>query len=223
MLTPTYIFSDDFTSFETYFTQKEHVDRAYRKGDYLWTPDEPYSRIHYIRSGVTYNLLEHESGHRKIISFHGKGTVFPGYHRMQYKIEKSLLTMAMSDVEALEFTSEQFGNMFNENPELRMQVIDWFSSYTNLLLYETAHQEYNSSFVKLCNLLYLLLVSNNGKQNDLGSISQNTLADILGVSLVNLTRGLTRLRSEGIIKTSRQKIVVLNPDMLKYYCSYETV
>ena len=149
--------------------------------------------------------------------------MFPGYHRMQYKIEKSLLTVAMSDVEALEFTSEQFGNMFNENPKLRMQVIDWFSSYTNLLLYETAHQEYNSSFVKLCNLLYLLLVSNNGKQNDLGSISQNTLADILGISLVNLTRGLTRLRSEGVIKTSRQKIVVLNPDMLKYYCSYETI
>lgn len=113
--------------------------------------------------------------------------------------------------------------MFNENHELRMPVINRFSSYTNFLLYKTAHQEYNNSFEKPCNLLYLLLVCNNGKQSDLGSISQNTLADILSISLVNLTRGLTCLHSEGVIKTRRQKIIVLNPDILKYYCSYETV
>lgn len=222
MLTPSYIFSNDFAAFSSYFEEKPHIVRSFRKGEYLWSPGEPFGRIHYIRSGIAQNLLEHESGRRKIISFHGRGTIFPGHHQKRYKIEQSLLTVALSPVEALEFTSGQFTAMFRENPCLQMQVIDWFSSYANLLLYEAAHQEYNSTFVKLCNLLYLLLISENGRESGLGDITQDTLAEILGVSLVNLTRSLTRLRREGIIRTSRRRIEVLKPDALMQYCSYET-
>ena len=60
-------------------------------------------------------------------------------------------------MEVLEFTKDQFRRMFEQNGELRARVVEWFATYTNLLLYDTAHQEYNSSFIKLCNLLYLLL------------------------------------------------------------------
>ena len=222
MLTPAYIFSDDFAVFAPYFKGQPHIAKEYRKGEYLWAPDEPYQRIHYICSGIAESLLEHESGRRKIISFHGKGTVFPGYHRKRYKIEKSMLTIALSDMEVLEFTVEQFTRMFQENPGLQRQVIDWFSSYSNLLLFEAAHQDYNNTFVKLCNLLYLLLVSDNGRESGLGCITQDTLSEILGVSLVNLTRGLARLRDEKIIETSRRQITVLNVESLMRYCSCET-
>lgn len=223
MLTPVYIFSDDFAHLEAYFLSRPHIRREYRKGDYLWEPGEPYQRIHYICSGIAKNLLEHENGRGKIISFHGKGTVFPGYHRKRYKLENSLLTIAMSDMDVLEFSAEQFTAMFRENAGLQMQVIDWFSSYCNLLLFEAAHQEYNSTFVKLCNLLYLLLVSDNGRQNMPDDITQDTLSDILGVSLVNLTRSLTRLRKEGIIETGRKQISILDPAALMRYCSFETL
>lgn len=62
-------------------------------------------------------------------------------------------------MEVLEFTKEQFRHIFEENAALSACVVEWFSMYTNLLLYETAHQEYNDSCVKLCNLLYLLFVN----------------------------------------------------------------
>ena len=55
----------------------------------------------------------------------------------------------------LEFTRQQFSQMFEENAELSEQVVNWYSMYVNRLLFETVHQEYNSSFVKICNLLYL--------------------------------------------------------------------
>jgi len=112
--------------------------------------------------------------------------------------------------------------MFQQNSDLRTQVIDWFSSYANLLIYETAHPEYNSSFIKLCNLLYLLLVSESGK-NQLDGITQDAIADILGTSRVNLSRGLARLRDEKIIITKRKKIVVIDHLALKNHCSLETL
>ena len=45
--------------------------------------------------------------------------------------------------------------MFYENRELSVRMLNWYAAYINLLLYESAHQEYNSTFIKLCNLLYL--------------------------------------------------------------------
>lgn len=223
LLTPAYIFSGDFSGFEEYFLSQPHLNRSFQRGDYLWKPDEPFGKIHYIREGTIQNFLEHDSGRKKIISFHGSGTVFPGYHRKNYKIENSLVSVALFDTEVLEFTKEQFSRMFHSNPKLQDRVIDWYSSYSNLLLFEAAHQDYNSSLVKLCNLLYLLLVSENGRKNDLGEITQDTLADILGISLVNLTRGLTQLRKEQVIATGRKQITVLDAEALIKHCSYETL
>lgn len=223
LLTPSYIFTQDFEPFHAYFLSKPHVRRTFQTDDFLWQPNEPFGRIHFILSGIAQNYVEHENGHRKIVSFHATGTVFPGYHEIDYKIESSLITVALSNMEVLEFTKAEFRTMFYENTELQAQVIDWFSKYVNLLLYETAPQEYNSSFLKLCNLLYLLLVSEAGKQTCLGCITQDAIADILGTSRVNLTRGLARLRSENIIHTERRKITVINPTALMEYCSLETL
>ncbi|MBP2652133.1 MAG: transcriptional regulator, Crp/Fnr family, partial [Firmicutes bacterium] len=146
-----------------------------------------------------------------------------GYHEQDFKIEGALITVALCDMKVLEFTKAEFRSMFHHNPNLSAQVIDWFSRDVNLLIYETAHQEYNNSFIKLCNLLYLLLVNDAGKQNYINCITQDDIANILGISRVNLTRGLARLRNENIIITKRKQIEVINPSALKSYCSLETL
>ena len=80
-------------------------------------------------------------------------------HRMDYRIELSLETVAMADMSVLEFSVDQFSNMFEENTALGQQVVNWYSMYVNLLLFENIHQEFNPSQIRLCNLLYLLSVS----------------------------------------------------------------
>ena len=76
MLTPRYFFTNDFLQCYEYFLSQSHRKKFYKKGDYLWEPGMPFHTIHYIISGVAQNYIEHENGHRKIISFHGNGTVF---------------------------------------------------------------------------------------------------------------------------------------------------
>lgn len=220
---PKYIFADDFRDMEDYFLSCPHREVSFDKGGYLWKPGEPYGRIHYLKSGVVQNYLEHEMGYRKIISFHAGGTVFPGFHYRQYKIEESLLSRALTPVQAVEFTSSQFDAMFQESKVLRHHVIDWYSSYANLLIYDGAHQEFNSSLVKLCNVLYLLLLrEQDEKGQSLYNLTQEALADILGVSLINVTRNLTKLRRAGIIATGRRQITVIDAERLMALCSGET-
>ena len=108
--------------------------------------------------------------------------------------------------------------MFRENGTLAAALVEWYASYVNLLLYETAHQEYNGSFLKLCNLLYLLAPAGG-----LDAVTQEELADILGTSRVNLTRGLAQLRSEGVVRTRRGRVEITDREALARRCSLETV
>lgn len=139
MLTPRYFFAGDFRRFYEYFLSRPHRKRNFHKGEYLWEPGSPYGNLYYIVSGTAVHGAEHESGHRKIISFHGPGTVFPGYHQADYKIELSLSMAALSELETLEFSREQFRAMFESNKELSGQVVNWYSMYVNRLLFETVH------------------------------------------------------------------------------------
>ena len=221
MLTPRYFYTDDFSQFHSYFLSQPHVRKAFQKGEYLWEPGRPYEKIHYIVSEAEMHYADHESGRRKIISFHGAGTVFPGYRQNDYKIELSLTTAALSDMEVLEFTKRQFRTMFETNAALAETVVDWYSSYVNLFLFETVHQEYNPSLIKICNLLYLLTVSQSFRSGPVLGMTQDELAELLGLSRVQITRGLSELRSRKIISTGRGKIEVLDLSGLAELCTNE--
>lgn len=223
MLKPRYYFADDFRAFYEYFLSQPHTGRTFRKGDCLWKPGQPYDRIQYYVTGASVHFSDHESGRRKIISFHGPGTILPGYHTTDFRIELSLTTIALSEVKVLEFTIPQFRAMFESNRELAESVVNWYSKYVNRFLFETIHQEFNSSQVKLCNLLYLLTMNQPSNSGLTIEMTQEDIADILGMSRVQITRELTDLRSRGILSTARGKLMITDLPALASFCTEETM
>lgn len=223
MLTPRYYFVGDFRAFQDYFLSCPHEEKVFQKGDFPWPLGAPYEKLHFILSGAEMHYSVHESGHRKIISFHGPGTVFPGYRQNDYRIELSLVTEALSDMRVLEFTLPQFSAMFEENAGLRRQVVNWYSMYINRFLYETIHQEFNPTCIKLCNLLYLLLMNRPAASGPAIGMTQEELADILGMSRVQVSRELSALRKQGILSTGRGGLTVTSPLKLARLCTSETV
>ena len=223
MLKPRYYFADDFCSFYEYFLTQPHIKRHYSKGECLWKQGQPYDRIQYYVSGVSMHFSDHESGYRKIISFHGPGTMFPGYHTTNFHIELSLTTVAISDIEVIEFTIPQFKAMFDSDPKLANSVVNWYSKYVNRFLFETIHQDFNSSQVKLCNLLYLLTVNQPSNSGLVIEMTQEEIAGLLGMSRVQVTRELTDLRSKGIIATTRGKLTITNLPALVLFCTEEVL
>lgn len=221
--TPRYLYANDFKQFYAYFLAQPHTERRFRKGEYLWRPGRPYEKIHYIVAGTAMHYADHEGGSRKIISFHSGGTVYPGYRQDDYKIELSLTTVALSEMTVLEFTKEQFGAMFRHNTALSEAVVNWYASYINRFLFETTHQEYNSSLVKLCNLLFLLHENQPAGSCGALDLSQDELAALLGISRVQLTRGLAVLRSKNIVSTGRNKVEILDLPLLSELCTSEVL
>lgn len=223
MLIPRYYFAGEYKGLYEYFLAQPHEEKSFGKNEYLWSPGEPLTHIHYIKSGIIQTSVEHENGFQKIVSFHSVGTVFPGCHRLDFKIEQSILSKTLSVTETLCFSREDFYDMLQSNRELNAAMIDWYAMYVNLLIYENAHQEYNNSFLKLCNLLYLF--SQNAPFGDPNRIelTQENIADILTISRINAARNLSKLRDEQIIIPHRKWIEIINPQALASYCSQETI
>ena len=126
-------------------------------------------------------------------------------------------------MEVLCFSNEDFLDMLCTNRDLNLCAIDWYASYINLLLYESAHQEYNSSFIKLCNLLYLFLQNSPGGKDGRIDLTQENIAEILTMTRVNAARNLARLRDEKIIIPHRKWLQVIDSEALEAYCSEETL
>ena len=218
MLSPFYLFTGDYAEFREYFRSFPHQRKFFRAGEQLWESGNPQGLTHYIITGTAVVYAVHEEGHRKIICFHGPDTVYPGPHRPDYRLEQSMVTEALTDMEVMEFLPEHYAEILESNHDLGTRMVEWYGAFCNLLLFETVHQNYNSALVKLCNLLLIL-------DRDLSSmeVTQNELADILGMSRVQVARELKKLRDEGIVATSRGKLRVIDMEGLEKNCSAEVL
>lgn len=222
MLTPRYIFAGEFRAFYDYFLTQPHTLRHFEKGETIWPPGAPHAEIHYIVRGAEMHYALHENGRRRIVSFHGEGTVFPGFHTLDFKIERALVTEALSEMDVLAFTKAQFREMFVQNTALAEAVVNWHAAYINRFLFETVHQGYNTSTLQLANLLYLLAAAQPQHAASL-AMPQETLAELLGLSRVQVTRALGALRQEGLIATSRGRIRITDLEKLAARCSSEAL
>lgn len=218
---PRYYFSGECTAFYPELLSLPHRETVYPAGELLWRIGEPVTTIFYIRSGLVQCYVEHEDGHRKNLSFHGADTIFPGVQKADFKIERSILLRALTGVTATAFDRETFYQFCLAQPPLMARLYEMQAAYINMLIYDAAHQRYNPTFLKVCNFLFLMAYHASG-QDHARSISQETIADTLGVGRNHVTQSLSRLRQEGIIRLRRCQIQVLDADRLADYCSLET-
>lgn len=222
MLVPRYYYANTYDEFFDWLADKPHEVRKYRKNEILFNYSEPIQDIFYICSGIAEVTLIHENGHEKILSFHSSGSIFPGCHDLDFKIERSIGMKAITDMEVMVFRNSAFSHYLDENPRLFRTMFNWYASYINLLLYESAHQEYNNSFTKLCNMLYLIAVNSDDSDNEI-RFTHEELSKVLSSDRSNISRYLSKLRKEGILTTHHNKIVISDLDHLQEYCTLETI
>lgn len=219
---PKYYFSGEYEALYPELLSLEHTEEIFHKDNLLWNIGEPITKVFYFRSGLAQTYVEHEDGHRKILSFHGTGTIFPGVQKSDYKIERSIAIKALTDVVTTAFERDSFYQFCIKNPALMAQLIEHQSAYINMLIYDAAHQRYNDTFLKLCNFLFLISENNIDGCHSV-TITQENIADTLGVGRNHVTKCLSRLRQENIIQLKRRCIKILDLDKLAAYCSLETL
>lgn len=107
--------------------------------------------------------------------------------------------------------------------DLNAQVLEWYAMYINLLIYASAHQEFNSSLKRLCNSFVIYLKYSAEPVRGQISITQEMLADILGLSRVHVSRNIQKLKNEQILIPYRNRIQIIDEEKLSSYCSSESI
>lgn len=211
----------EYSDFQEELEKLSHTHRHFTKGEYLWKPDTYISECFYLENGIAKTFCVHESGHQRIIYFHGAGDLAPGFHSTQFKIEKSLCTTAVTELDAMCFRRETIYDYCFANRKFGAKAFEVYAKYINNLIFQTCHQEYNDVTLKLCNLLYLFCVSSDDPSHIL--LSQEDMANILAVNRVNIAKALANLKRAGIISSHYGWIEVLDQDKLSKYCSMESL
>lgn len=221
MQVPSYIFKDEFKKFKDYFLSQPHNNVTFKKGEFVWRENECLTKVYFVLDGLIQMSCLHEDGYQKIISYYGSNSIFPGCSSTKFKLEQSLIATAVSDVSTLCFPQETFYQMYLHYEELTAAVLESYAKQVNLLLYQSAHQDYNGTASKICNLLYLLLKFNS--EDNRIDITQEELAQMLSINRVNVSKNLSRLRELHILETSRHHIKILDTDALIQMCTAETI
>jgi len=220
MNTPRYYFSDDFKKYEKMFYSKTYKKVHFKKGDCLCDINDNFDTIFYIIDGTVKLSILHESGHEKSVSFHGTGNLQPYYYPINFKLEKSLLLTAITDVDALAFDKNYFYTIIKENIELYDSLLEGLVRLINLLMCDTASMLYDNGLVKISNFLYSYLKTGQSKNNII-NIQQHEIASIAGMNRINTAKHLRELRNRKIISTARNKIIILDEEALFRLCSDE--
>ncbi|MBK5244739.1 MAG: Crp/Fnr family transcriptional regulator [Eubacteriaceae bacterium] len=213
-----YYFSDDFLAFEDYFSKIEHKVRKYKINEPVNAFGEPMDEMYYILNGTMSASVLHESGNVKTSSFYGKGYLAPLYFPGDLSIMRSTAFTAISELEVYVFNRNTFDQYINSNPELNIAMYKAYIKLVSLSSQELANQLFSTGMEKICNFFYIYLDNTKSNENII-NLSQNAIQEIVGLNRGNVAKYLRILRNEKVIKTQRNKIVILNMEKLRNYCS----
>lgn len=220
--TPRYLFNDFLAFAEPGLSRLPFTEGVFLPGEALWDLGEGVYCIDVITRGIVSVSVVHEKGYRKLLYLMGPESVFPGPHLHDFKIERSIQAVAVTETHTRRYDRDDFHKAVINSPELASAVIELYASWINLHIFESAHQSFNSLETKLCNLLYLL--SEESESGDgVIRISRSELADILCTSRESLSRKLNQLASRGLLNLSRNAIAVVDRNGLAQLCSYEAL
>ena len=222
MITPRYYFNGDFIKYENILRSIKHTVETCHKGDVLCDVDSNFQCSYYILKGSLKLSVLHGSGREKVISFYGPGNLEPLYYPIEFQLEKSLIYTAMNDVEVWVFNKKDIGKLAKENNDFNTSLLEGMVKLVNLLICDMSSALYDNGLIKISNFLYSYYIAGNRKENAI-ELTQDELASVAGMNRINTAKHLKELRERGIIKTERNKIVVLKLEELHKLCSDEFV
>lgn len=216
---PSFYFANKFSHYKDIIQGYDVQEVKYPKDALLTNFGEINNTAYYINSGILLLSLAHEKGTEKSLALFGPGSIFPiGLTTHKYKMDFEIILRAFSDLDVYKFPYLTLRQMACDNHDLAMDLLEQDCDFVSYLFHDSVSQAFNPCITRLCDVLYLYLVSTHIKDNII-ELSQGFLSNIVGASRAQIERALKELRDEKILETSRNKITILNLENLLDYCS----
>ncbi|WP_431860690.1 Crp/Fnr family transcriptional regulator [Azospirillum sp.] len=175
----------------------------------LYVQGEPYGRVFVVRGGWAMRSRTLSDGRRQITNFAIPGDILGLYANLLEVADHS--AVALTDMEVAEFAPDAITTLFRDHPRLAV-AFAWCGAREESILSEkaaclgrrTAVERVAHLLLELLRRLQVVRLAQGDRF--LLPVSQEVLADTLGLSVVHINRTLSRLRSEGLIEMDGQTL-----------------
>ncbi len=177
-----------------------------------------------VTKGWAYRFNDLSDGSRQIINYYLPGDIIGPFAVIMPKANYSVASITR--LEVCSFEAEYLVELFATQPRLGL-LYGWMLGRDDSIVAEQVvrvgrRSAYKRTAHLLLELFHRLKVIGETENKTFAMpISQNLLADTLGMSFVHMNRTLRRLRMDGLISMTSNEITLLDIDRLKQIAEYQ--
>ncbi len=210
-----YFYIDEFSRFDQVLRTYRHTRKTFAKGEFICRPGEPLTKCYYIAGGMAEMSVVHPDGDKRIFGYWGRGGIYPLIvSEQRFNLEYAITLRAITPVDALAFDIDAMRDIVLSHPDVGAVCVEHYGRFVNTLLFGSLACSFDSVMERLASFLRSCLIYLPNTDNSI-SLSQEDIASVIGATRVSVSRELSELRRLGIVKTSRNRIVVTNVKRLE--------
>jgi len=198
-----------FDDLEKVFRNKKKY--LYKKGKTIYCKGNSSNFIFYIIRGEVKTYSTHEDGKELITGIFEKHDFF-GFTSFTENMPYRETAAAIKESKLLKINKIELYDLIKKNPQIAINFMDILTKNLNCLKDNLIHLAYDSVRKKIAESILLL---SSKSENEKIEISRYDLASLVGIAKETLIRALTEFKEDGIIKTSRNSIKILDIKKLR--------
>ena len=200
-------------------------DRTYDRHTTLYSEGDRFERTHIVRDGWAMRFKMLSDGRRQILNFILPGDFIGLYGSLSDAADHAVETLTR--VHTHGFVPQRILDVFRTCPRLGA-AIAWTAGQEEAILAEqvvrigrrSAYERTAHLFLEL--LKRLQLVGLAGQHSFEMPLSQDVLADSLGLSMVHVNRTLRRLRQSGLVHLADKRLIIDDVGRLERIADFST-
>lgn len=189
----------------------EATNRRVPAGTDLAVQGEPFGPVVAMRSGWAMRFKTLSDGRRQVTNFAIPGDIVGLYANLLKVADHSASTL--TEAEIAEFSHDAVTELFRDHPKLAI-AFAWTGAREEAVLAEkaaclgrrTAHERLGHLLLEMLRRLQMVQLTQGDRF--VFPVTQELIADTLGLSAVHVNRTLGRLRAEGMIEVDGAEIHV---------------
>lgn len=186
--------------------------REYKKGQIIIYQGELFSNIYYIQKGFVKVYDIALDGTEKLIMILGKGDMFPIVWTVAGKRPLRYFYEAYEDAVLCYMSRDELIKTIDDNHSVTKEILRYFVTRTNELMLRIDCIEASSAKLKVAQVMQYLALAHgkklaNGKYKICFTITQQTIANMAGITRETTSLQMTELEKEKVITHTENLLV----------------
>ena len=189
--------------------------REYPAGQLILYEGDPASQVFYVYEGTIKMYDIDANGNEKIVALAGKGDLFPILQTFVKSPDVTSFYSTLSDVKTVVIPREAFIKQVQEDPQLGLYCLEWFTRTVKYLTERVSSLEKTDTQAKLNAILKVLLEAHSRKRLSgwrrvSFPVNQQLLADLIGVTRESVNGAVKIAQRKKIIRTPKSKVLEIH-------------